>query len=253
MNKVRVIPTILSDGYSQVKGEKFNNWRTVGSVIAAVKLFASRDVDEIALLDTRATLESRTPDLKMIESLSSFLRVPLSVGGGVNTIRDIKNLLSAGADKVILGTACITHPELVNEAAQKFGSQALVCSIDLEKDFAENSKYMAFSGTKLGGKDALEFAKNLEIRGAGEILLQNVSRDGTRLGFDLEAISRISKEIGLPLIASSGAGSGFDAVQAVAAGASAVAMGALFQFTQETPKTVREQIKSAGYPVRSTS
>jgi len=250
MLKVRVIPTILTDGFSQVKGEKFNSWRTVGSVITAAKVFARRDVDELVLLDVNARKLLRTIDKSLVATLAEFLRVPFAVGGGVNSLQDIEALLSQGADKVVLGTSALETPGLIADAAGMFGSQAVVCAIDFRKI---NGNYLVSgeSGSRTYKESALSAALNAQNYGAGEILLQNVDRDGTMSGVDTDLIKSLQAELTVPIIASGGVGKLEDFESLLAAGASAVAAGAIFQFTQVTPKEVRKYLGEKGYPVRS--
>jgi cyclase len=250
MLKIRVIPTILTDGYSQVKGEKFNSWRTVGSVITAAKVFARRDVDELVLLDVNARSQNKTIDKSLVSTLAEFLRVPFAVGGGINSLDDIEDLLSLGADKIILGTAAVDNPNLIADAAKMFGSQAVVCAVDYRKVDGTYS-VACESGTRLVKKSPLHLALIAQNNGAGEILLQNIDMDGTLNGVDVDTVKVLQSEINIPLIASGGVGKLEDFESLFAAGASAVAAGAIFQFTQVTPREVRRYLDNKGYPVRS--
>lgn len=250
MLKIRVIPTILTDGYSQVKGETFNSWRTVGSVITAANVFARRDVDELVLLDVNARSQNKTIDKSLVATLAEFLRVPFAVGGGINSLEDIEDLLSLGADKIILGTAAVDNPQLIADAAKIFGSQAVVCAVDYRK---EDGTYNVAceSGTRSVKKSPLDLALIAQNNGAGEILLQNIDMDGTLKGVDVDVVKVLQSEINIPLIASGGVGKLEDFESLFAAGASAVAAGAIFQFTQVTPREVRRYLDAKGYPVRS--
>ncbi len=249
MLKIRVIPTILTDGFSQVKGENFNSWRTVGSVITAAKVFARRDVDELVLLDVKARTSQRTIDKNLVSSLAEFLRVPFAVGGGITSVQDIEDLLAQGADKVVLGTSALVKPGLIADAARLFGSQAIVCALDFR---VINGQYLTTceSGSRTLEVDPLSVALDFQNQGAGEILLQNVDRDGTMSGVDTDLIENLQAEITVPIIASGGVGKFEDFESLFAAGASAVAAGAVFQFTQVTPKEVRKFLGDKGYPVR---
>ena len=244
MPKIRVIPSILTDGISQVKGERFDNWRTVGSVQAAIQLFQVRDVDEIVLLDVRATSEQRIVDLDLVRAIASVLRVPLAVGGGVTSVEQISDLLRAGADRVVIGSAWYTEPELISEAAAMFGSQAIICTLDC-------SESNLLARVAWGNIDSVvSAALRLENLGAGELLLQNIYRDGVMEGMDLASIEAVSSAVGVPVIAGSGAGTPQHALEALQAGASAIAIGAMFQFTSVTPSQVKEHIASQGVEVR---
>ena len=247
--KIRIIPTILTDGLTVVKGEKFDNWRTVGSAEATARLYASRDVDELLFLDVNARSHNSMIDRTLLTHFSNVLDVPFSVGGGINTLQDAKFCFRFGAEKVVLGTAAIKNPKLITEIANVFGNQAVVISIDFKNDVS--NRILIESGTTETELQSLEFIESLATLGAGEVLLQSVQRDGTLSGMDLNRIAQVSNLTTLPVIASGGAASLNDFHQAVLAGASAVAAGAIFQFTQITPKQVRTYLFDQGVSVRT--
>lgn len=247
-NKIRIIPSILTDGYSQVKGSKFENSRTVGAITATIQLLSSRDVDEILFIDVCARKEERLVDVALVEDLSESLRIPFTVGGGIRSVNDIDLLLERGADKVLIGSELFNQPDLLKSAVDRFGSQAIICSIDVVSDSHGEIGYL--SGALSTQLAPTEFAKRLANEGAGELLVQNISRDGTMTGYDLPLIKDISRTCNLPIIASSGAGSYQDMLEAVEAGADAIAAGALFQFTENTPKGASEFLKRHGVQVR---
>ena len=246
--KIRIIPTILTDGLTVVKGEKFDNWRTVGSAEATARLYASRDVDELLFLDVNARSRNSMINRTLLTHFSNVLDVPFSVGGGINTLEDAKLCFRFGAEKVVLGTAAVMNPELITEIADVFGNQAIIVAIDFEDDVSNGIRIE--SGTAETEIHSLEFIENLETLGAGEILLQSVQRDGTLTGMDFNRIAQVANLTTLPVIASSGAASLNDFHQAVASGASAVAAGAIFQFTQITPKQVRHYLSEQGISTR---
>lgn len=246
--KFRVIPTILTNGNTVVKGTKFDNWRTVGNAQATAMLFAARNVDELMFLDVTATGQSRVIDPKLIQHFSNVLNVPFSVGGGIKTLEDARICMRAGAEKVVLGTVATTNSNLVSEIAMQFGSQAVTVAIDV--DSKENQKVTSFSGSKICDLNPLDFALEMEERGAGELLVQTISRDGLMQGIFLESVSEIVKHANIPVIASSGAGKLEDFESAFNSGASAVAAGAFFQFTQFTPENVREYLHKKNIPTR---
>lgn len=250
MPKIRIIPSILTDGYSQVKGQSFDSWRTVGSVISAAKVFSIRDVDELVLLDVSARFRGKTIDFELVSSLAEFLRVPFSVGGGIDNVKQIELLLSSGADKVVLGTSALSNSNIIEEAANFFGSQAVVCAIDYRENNGQ-PKVTSHSGSKLHDLHPVELAKIAEKCGAGELLLQNVEKDGTMEGVNLKILGEVSSSVNIPVIASGGVGQFEDFEDLIDAGASAVAAGALFQFTKTTPKEVREHLRSKGFQVRN--
>lgn len=249
MVKFRIIPSILTDGTSQVKGTEFVNWRTVGSVLQAVKVHAARDVDEIVLLDVMATRQNRPISADLVSSVSRSLRVPLAVGGGIRGVEDVSTLLDAGADKVVLGSGAFEVQGLVGELAEVFGSQAVVCALDVANDTGASMAVRSGTVEVLG--DSLDAARSLEAEGAGEILLQNVKRDGSMGGPDLARIRQLAAALSVPIIAGSGVASGSDVLKVQQAGASAVSIGALFQFSQETPGSLKEFLAAAGVPVRA--
>ena len=246
--KIRIIPTILTDGMTVVKGEKFDNWRTVGSAEATARLYASRDVDELLFLDVNARTRNSTIDRTLLTHFSNVLDIPFSVGGGINTLEDAKFCFRFGAEKVVLGTAAIKNPKLITEIADIFGNQAVIVSVDFVSDLSD--LILVESGTVVAEVRSLEFIENLAFMGAGEVLLQSVQRDGTLTGMDFNRIERVSSLTTLPVIASGGASSLEDFHQAVLSGASAVAAGAIFQFTEVTPKLVHSYLTQLGIAVR---
>lgn len=245
--KTRIIPTILTDGLTVVKGEKFNNWRTVGSAEATARLYANRNVDELLFLDVTARIRNTIIDINLLAHFSEVLDIPFSVGGGISTLKDAQFCFRNGAEKVVLGTEAVNNPNLITQISDTFGNQAVVVSIDLDSD---TKGFFSESGKKLNSRNAIEFALQCQELGAGEILLQSVAKDGLLNGFDTNSIKSISDEVSIPLIASSGAGRPEDFLKAIEAGASAVAAGAIFQFTEHTPTTIRNYLKANGISVR---
>lgn len=248
----RIIPTILCRGRQLVKGRGFDSWRAVGIAMQAIQVHAVRGVDEVLLLDITATQEGRGPDLRLVEELSEFLFCPLTVGGGVRSVEDVKALLRAGADSVVIGTAAhaLTGHGLIRACRDAVGSQAIVASIDVKGSKETNWELWTHSGKRRDGHCPHITAKRMEDAGAGEILLQSIERDGTGQGYDLDLIGEVSQEVGVPLIASGGAGSYLHMLQAIQAGASAVASGAMFQFEDATPKGAAQFLAKAGIEVR---
>lgn len=246
---IRIMPSVLTDGFSQLKGEKFDSWRVVGTVPQAVRLHASRDVDEILLLDVKASQELRLVSLSLVESMATFLRIPLTVGGGIRTTDDVSRLMASGADRVCIGQRSQRSYELFKQVASKFGSQSLVVSVDVWPSKGESCLRLS---TGEPTQIALEkHLRLLEHAGVGEVLLQSVDRDGTLSGLDQELIARARHLTKLPIIASSGLNSVADAVAAINSGASAIAGGAIFQFTSTTPKDLRDGIREQGFRVRN--
>lgn len=241
---IRVIPTVLSKHGNLVKGKAFASDRVVGNALQATRIYGARMVDEIVFLDVAATPEKRGPDFEMVERLTDRLFAPVTYGGGVRSVEDVRKLLQAGADKVCIGTGAIAVATLVHDAAQEFGSQAIVVSIDVRGGVAGRVRTLG------AGPGPVGWARDIERIGAGEILLQSVDRDGTMDGYDLELIRSVAAAVDIPVIASGGCSGYEDMYRAIEAGASAVAAGALFQFTDCTPRGAAEYLKSKGVEVR---
>ena len=254
MLKLRVIPTLLWKNLSLVKGVGFESWRQVGTVLPSIKVYNTRDVDELILLDISATKEERTPDYEEISELSSECFVPLTIGGGVNSIEIIRNLLKAGADKVTINTSSYQHPELISEAANRFGSQCIVASIDVR--LKKHGQYECFShcGTRATGKDPVQWAKEVELLGAGELLITSIERDGSMEGYDIPLLESVTNSVKIPVIASGGAGNPEHILKAIVSGnASAVAAASMFHFTEQTPNEVKAYLAGQGIPVRNSN
>jgi len=241
----RIIPTLLKRGDALVKGKRFNGWRTVGHVEQAVRIHQARQVDELILLDIAATPEGRGPDLEAIDRLSDACFMPLTVGGGVRNVEDVRALLRAGADKVAVCSVVRESPDVIWHIAQRFGSQAVVAVMD-EKEGTAWTNNASFCTGWL----PQHLATKMEQAGAGEILLTSVDREGTMEGYDLDLISRVSSAVDIPVIAHGGCSGYADMLAAIKAGASAVAAGALFQFTDCTPRGAAEYLHANGVEVR---
>lgn len=251
MLKVRVIPTLLLKEVGLVKGMAFDSWRRVGTVLPAIRVYNTREVDELILVDITATADRRDPDYTEISGFSGDCFVPLSVGGGVNSLEQITELLRVGADKVCINSAAYQNPELIKLASEKFGSQCVVVSVDVKKNSKGYYECMSHSGKKATGLNVSEWCLHVASLGAGEILLTSVERDGTMLGYDLDLIKSVCSQMSIPVIASGGAGNYEHMYQAVQAGASAVAAAAIFHFTHQTPLEAKKYLASKGVPVRN--
>jgi cyclase len=251
MLKVRVIPTLLWKNFGLVKGVGFDSWRRVGPILPAIKVYNSRDVDELILVDITASLEGKDPDHDSVNDFSEECSVPLTVGGGITSIDQILSLLHAGADKIAINSAAYSTPALIEAAASRFGAQCVVASIDARR--FEDGRYgcISHSATLDTGRNPVEWARELTDRGAGEILLTSIDRDGTMLGYDLELIERVARAVEVPVIASGGAGNYQHMIDAVQqAGASAVAAASIFHFTEQTPAGAKQAMQLAGIPIR---
>ena len=252
MLKVRVIPTLLWKNVGLVKGIGFDSWRRIGSILPAVKVFNTRQVDELVVLDISASVEGRDPDFEMVAEIAHECFVPLTVGGGITNIEQIKKLLRLGADKVSINSAAFDNETLITEGAEKFGTQCIVASIDAVK--GEDGKYYCYShaGKKNTNKEVIEWAVNMEKKGAGEILLTDVKLDGTMTGYNFPLIEQVSKAVSIPVIASGGAGKLDDFTAAIKCGATAIAVASLFQFTELTPLEIKQHLSASGIPVRKS-
>jgi len=231
---IRVIATLLWNGQTLVKGVGFDAWRSVGQPLQAINVFQMREVDEILFLDITATKEGRRPNFPLIEQLSEKCFVPLTVGGGVQSVEDVYDLLRAGADKVCMYSAL--SQSLVRDVAMRFGAQVLVACLQItfpHEGF--NTRYPVDAPTAWG---------------AGEMLLQYVPQDGTLAGYPMVPIEMAAAMNTIPIIASGGAGTYEHFAQAIDAGASAVAAGAMWLFTEQTPLEAKQYLKARGYDVR---
>lgn len=252
MLKVRVIPTLLWKQFGLVKGIGFDSWRRVGPVLPAVKVYNQREVDELILVDIVAHQSADELDFESIDEFGQDCFVPLTVGGGITRIEQVQKLLRAGADKVCVNTAAYTYPQLLSEIAKRHGSQCVVASIDVRENPLDK-KWHCYShaGKKPTGHEVRAWAREVEDRGAGEILITSIDRDGTFLGYDLALIETVVQAVKIPVIASGGAGNYEHMVEAVKqAGASAVAAASMFHFTEQTPAGAKAAMLAAGIPMR---
>lgn len=249
MLKTRVMPTLLFKDLGLVKGVRFDSWRRVGSVMQSVKVYNMREVDELVFLDITATQEGREPDFELVDDIADECFMPLTVGGGIRTLEDVRRLLAVGADKIALNTSTVRSPELVEQTAGTFGAQCVVASIDATRRDGWHEVLVA-SGTEPTGLDAIEHAADLEARGAGEILVTSVDRDGTMEGYDLELVGAVADRVNVPVIASGGAGTYEHMAEAISAGAAAVAAASIFHFTERTPLEAKRYLRERGVPVR---
>lgn len=250
MLKVRVIPTLLWKNFGLVKGVGFDSWRRVGPVLPAIRVYNQREVDELVLVDITLHGSGDEPDFESVADFGQDCFVPLTVGGGITNIEQVRRLLRAGADKIAVNTAAYATPGLIGDIATRFGVQCVVASIDVR---AQDGSWQCYSGAGGAptGRDVVEWARELEDRGAGEILLTSVERDGTMQGYDLPLIEAVASAVKIPVIASGGAGNYQHMVDAVReAGASAVAAASIFHFTEQTPAGAKAALAQAGIPIR---
>ena len=251
MLKTRVMPTLLYGTHSLVKGVAFDAWRPVGTPLPAIKVYNRREVDELVFLDITATRERRRPDFALIDDLADECFVPFTVGGGIRSVDDVRDLLQVGADKIAINTAAFTTPELIRHASESFGAQCIVASIDVLRHSDGRLEAYASSGTEPTGLGPVEHARRMESLGAGEIMLTSVDRDGTMSGYDVDLVRQISAAVSIPIIASGGAGSYEDMATVLRdGGASAVAAASMFHFTEQTPKEAKSYLREQGFSVR---
>lgn len=230
MLRNRVVPVLLLKNNGLVKTTRFKNPVYVGDPINAVRIFNEKEVDELILLDITATNDKREPNYVKIREIVSEAFMPIGYGGGISRLDQIEQLFKLGVEKVIINTAAHTHPHLIAEAARVFGNQSIVVAVDMKKTFWGKYAISTHAGRKNQKNDILAFINSVEEAGAGEIFLNSIDRDGTMKGYDIMLIKHISPHINVPLIVSGGAGTINDFSEAIHAGASAVAAGAMFVF-----------------------
>jgi cyclase len=230
MKRIRVIPVLLLHNGGLVKSVKFKDYKYVGDPINAVKIFNEKEVDEIAILDITATAQKKKPDVSKIQEIASEAFMPMAYGGGVTTVQEIVELITKGVEKVILNYSAFHRPELVTEAAKVVGSQSVVVSMDVKKDWLGRNRVYLLNGSNKTALDPVAYAKQVEQAGAGEIVVNAIEKDGTFGGYDLELIESVSSAVSIPVIALGGAAETEDFSKAVAHGASAVAAGSMFVF-----------------------
>ena len=250
----RIIPCLDVDKGRVVKGVQFVDIRDAGDPVEVARRYNEQGADEITFLDITASHEGRDTTLETVERMAGEVFIPLTVGGGVREIMDIRNLLNAGADKVAINSAAIFNPDFVGEAAQRFGRQCIVVAIDAKQvEWGEHPRWEIFThgGRKPTGIDAIGWAKKMTDLGAGEILLTSMDRDGTKNGFDLDLTSRVSDSISVPLIASGGVGNLQHLADGVTLGkADAVLAASIFHFSEHSVLEAKQFMSEQGINVR---
>jgi len=251
MLKTRIIPTLLMKGMGLVKGKGFDSWRRVGAALQSIRVYNMREVDELVLLDIAATPGGAKPSFREIDELADNCFMPMTVGGGVTSLDDVRDLLAVGADKVAINSAAIDTPELIRDSAREFGAQCVVVSIDVRRDSSDKAQVFTGCGTQATGRDPVEWAKTVAALGAGEILLASVERDGTMTGYDVGLVRDVAAAVDIPVIASGGCGT-YQHMADILGGtrASAVAAAAMFHFTEQTPREAKAYLAERGFPVR---
>lgn len=250
MLKVRVIPIVLYNGQVVVKSIRFDKLRNIGNPVNVVRVHNARDVDELVFLDISRYRDKYAPDLEIFQDIAAECFMPLTIGGGITNLSDIRNILLSGADKVSINSGALQDLNLVSLASEKFGSQCIVAAVDLKKDDEGIYRVFQHHDRKILDRRGIDWVKQLEDAGAGEILLTSVDTDGTMNGFDCDLIEQICRAVTIPVIVAGGAGRPDHFAAAVAAGASAVAAGSIFHFTQYTPLDVKRELANGQIPVR---
>lgn len=248
----RIIPCLDVNAGRVVKGVNFVNLRDAGDPVEIAKKYNDEGADEITFLDITASSDQRGLILDIIERVAEQVFIPLTVGGGVREVNDVRRLLNAGADKISINTSAVTNPQLIKEAADKFGSQAIVVAIDArKKSIGDGWEVFTHGGRKATGLDAIEWAKKMNELGAGEILLTSMDRDGTKSGFDLALTRAVAEAVSVPVIASGGVGNLDHLADGVLEGkADAVLAASIFHFGEYTVREAKQHLAARGIEMR---
>ena len=250
MRTVRIIPCLDVDGGRVVKGVKFRNLRDAGDPVELAARYDAEGADEIVFYDITASSDARETMVDVVRRTAEQVFIPLMVGGGVRTLEDARRLLRVGADKVGINTAAVSRPELIGELSREFGAQCVVVGVDVRRTHGGYRVY-THGGRRPTDRDAIDWAAVAEHRGAGEIVLNSMDRDGTREGFDLELTRQVVEACGIPVVASGGVGNLDHLVQGATAGqADAVLAASIFHFGEVTVAEAKEYLAGAGVPVR---
>ncbi|NII24089.1 imidazole glycerol phosphate synthase subunit HisF [Pseudoflavitalea sp. X16] len=233
MSRIRIIPVLLLRKGGLYKTVRFKNAAYVGDPINTVKIFNEKEADELVVLDYNASLDGSAIDYKKITEIAGEAFMPMGYGGGIKTLEDAKKVFDAGYEKVVLNSILFNDISLIEKIGHIYGAQAVVCAIDVKKNLFGKYKTYSHSGTKSTNWTPVEWVKQLEANGAGEILLNSIEQDGTWGGYDLELVKLVAPAIGIPLIVCGGAGNTGDFIKAVQTGASAVAAGSMFVYQKK--------------------
>jgi cyclase len=249
--KTRIIPTLLFKEVGLVKGVGFDSGRRVGAALQSIRVYNLREVDELIFLDIGATPSNARPNFSEIDELADNCFMPMTVGGGVKTIEDIRDLLAVGADKVAINSAAVETPDLIRDGASEFGAQCIVVSIDVRRKANSQPEVVTHCGRVATGRHPVEWARSVEALGAGEILLTSVERDGTMAGYDVDLVRDVAAAVNVPVIASGGCGNYRDMADVlVATRAAALAAASIFHFTEQTPREAKSYLAGRGFRVR---
>lgn len=247
----RIIPCLDVNAGRVVKGTNFVDLRDAGDPVEVARRYDEQGADEVTFLDITASSDARDIILHVVERVADQVFIPLTVGGGVRTVEDVRRLLNAGADKVSINTAAVDNPSVVREASNKVGRQCIVVAIDAKRSGPDRWEVFTHGGRKGTGLDVIEWARKVEALGAGEILLTSMDRDGTRSGFDLKLTCAVSDAVRIPVIASGGVGSLEHLADGVSLGrADAVLAASIFHFGEHTVREAKELMRARGIEVR---
>ncbi|WP_434149766.1 imidazole glycerol phosphate synthase subunit HisF [Methylocaldum gracile subsp. desertum] len=249
----RIIPCLDVDNGRVVKGVRFVDIKDAGDPVEIARRYDRDGADELTFLDITASSDNRDTMVHVVEQVAGEVFIPLTVGGGIRTLEDIRRMLNAGADKVSINTAAVARPEFVREAAERFGSQCIVVALDAKQVSEDPKRWEIFThgGRKPTGLDAIEWARRMVAYGAGEILLTSMDRDGTKQGFDLELTRAISEAVSVPVIASGGVGNLQHLADGILQGkADAVLAASIFHFAEYTIRQAKEYLAAQGIEVR---
>lgn len=231
MFRPRVMPVLLLKNRGLVKTERFKNERYIGDPINAVRIFNDSKADELIFLDILASKENRTISKEFVEDVGSEANMPFSVGGGIRTLEDIGRLTSAGAEKVVICTSAVQNPDFINQASRTFGTSTISVCMDVKNSFLRGNRVWTHGGSKVTGYNPIEFAKIMEDKGAGELIVQSIDSDGSMNGYDIQLLKEVSEAVSIPVVALGGAGSMNDFKMACEEGfASSVSAGSFFVF-----------------------
>ncbi len=248
---MRIIPCLDVDAGRVVKGTRFTNLRDAGDPVELAAFYDREGADEIVFYDITASHEQRHTATELARRAAEEVFVPYTIGGGVRTVEDMRAMLRAGADKVSINTAAVKNPDLIDEAAERFGSQCVVLSVDVKRKGTGPGWEVYLNGGRVNtGRDAISWLVEGERRGAGEFVLNSIDADGTETGYDLDLISAVAEKTSLPIVASGGAGGPEHLIAAVNAGAGAVLAASIFHFGEWSIAQVKEHMRQAGIPVR---
>ncbi|MDR9417987.1 imidazole glycerol phosphate synthase subunit HisF [Gracilimonas sp.] len=246
----RIIPCLDIKNGRTVKGVNFKGLRDAGDPVELAKRYSEEGADELVFLDITATLEKRKTLVDLVKRIAAEINIPFTVGGGIKSVEEIEELLKSGADKVSLNSSIVKNPDLINKASDTFGAQAIVAAVDAKRHDSSWNVYIK-GGTEDTGLDAIEWMQEVEKRGAGEILLTSMDRDGTKSGFDVELLKKVNELVKIPVIASGGAGSVQHCIDAVKlADADAVLAASIFHFKEIEIKDLKDKMRQSGIEVR---